>query len=224
MGLMDKLQGALQDAIADASKLNEQLEQLLKDDEVAAKTAWEPIKSGGSHRWTHNLQQPSPDRAELKGRKEALLLPGTFALIGISIIIYTAMTGFSQETNSDPIFLYILLAFAASFIGMSAYQIIQWKILVVFDRASNRFLKKSTSCPLNDIHAIQILKYTQGRGSSNSVSRAYYELNLVLKDSSRLNALTQGRSSRMRPDVEKLAEFLGVPIWDFSNRELMTAK
>jgi len=43
-----------------------------------------------------------------------------------------------------------------------------------------------------------------------------YELNLVLRDGSRLNITDHGHLKSLRPEAVRLAEFLDVPLWDFA--------
>ena len=50
---------------------------------------------------------------------------------------------------------------------------------------------------------------------SGDKSRYYsYELNLVLEDGSRLNVIDHGNVEAIRADAQKLAAFLGKPLWD----------
>ena len=51
--------------------------------------------------------------------------------------------------------------------------------------------------------------------SSGGSSRYYsYELNLVLKDGTRLNVVDHGGKSLLNANAETLAQFLNVPVWD----------
>ena len=64
---------------------------------------------------------------------------------------------------------------------------------------------------LGQIHAIQILSEYCHTDKSHYYS---YELNLVMKDSSRVNVVDHGKLKQLREDATVLAEFLEVPIWD----------
>ena len=68
--------------------------------------------------------------------------------------------------------------------------------------------------PLGEIHGIQIIKEYCSTKNGGYYS---YELNLVLKDASRVNVLDHGNGARLRRDADELAGFLGgVPVWDGS--------
>jgi hypothetical protein len=43
-----------------------------------------------------------------------------------------------------------------------------------------------------------------------------YELNLVLKDGSRLNAIDHGNQQALRADSQTIATFINKPLWDAS--------
>jgi hypothetical protein len=50
--------------------------------------------------------------------------------------------------------------------------------------------------------------------SGNNSSYYSYELNLVLKNASRLNVVHHGNKLAMLADAKKVAGFLKVPLWD----------
>jgi hypothetical protein len=62
---------------------------------------------------------------------------------------------------------------------------------------------------LEDIYGLQIVSEWVKSDKSSYTS---YELNLVLKDGSRLNVVDYGNAKGMREDSEGLAEFLGVAV------------
>jgi hypothetical protein len=80
-----------------------------------------------------------------------------------------------------------------------------------FDRAAGRFWKRQEEVPLDWIHAIQLIcesrKGSWGSGESGFDS---CEINLVLKDGSRINVVDHGNLGRIRQDSRQLGEFLGV--------------
>ena len=64
---------------------------------------------------------------------------------------------------------------------------------------------------LDDIHAIQLIsEYISGKKSSYYS----YELNLVLKDASRINVIDHGNDSTISSNAKVLSRFLDVPVWD----------
>lgn len=73
---------------------------------------------------------------------------------------------------------------------------------------------KGEATRLSQIHALQII--SESVSSSSSKSYRSFELNLVLKNGSRLNVVDHGKDDKVRDDAGKLAAFLGVPVWDVS--------
>ena len=65
--------------------------------------------------------------------------------------------------------------------------------------------------PLEEIHALQLVSEL-----CHTKNRSYYsyELNLVLRDGQRINAVDHGRHERIRTDAQRLSDFLGKPVWD----------
>jgi len=87
--------------------------------------------------------------------------------------------------------------------------------------------------PLSSIYALQIITYTdkeirmhygeqlKAKGvstwkttSSNNRAISEYEINIVFKDSERLNIINHRSKKAIYSDAKRLSEFLRVPIWD----------
>ncbi len=68
---------------------------------------------------------------------------------------------------------------------------------------------------IRDIRAIQVV----GENCSGSKGSRYrsYEINLVLKDASRVNVIDHGNLSQILLDAQQIATRLNVPMWDVSS-------
>lgn len=120
--------------------------------------------------------------------------------------------------------------------GLVAYSMRPLLLTAVFDKKRGRFwnvwegnrprlMPSARSGLLTDIHALQLLgEYLPLRrryhsrprgGRTSSVSGGFYryELNLVLKDATRLHVMAHGDEKSLREDAENLASFLGKPLW-----------
>ncbi|WP_339137438.1 MAG: hypothetical protein WGN25_05270 [Candidatus Electrothrix sp. GW3-4] len=51
-----------------------------------------------------------------------------------------------------------------------------------------------------------------------------YEIDLILKDGTRINAMGHGKKSKIQEDAKILAEFLGKPLWDASEMKILDKK
>lgn len=119
--------------------------------------------------------------------------------------------------------------------GLVGYAARPFLLTTTFDSGRGRFWNAwegnrprlnptARSGRLADIHAVQLLggylprsnhrTYTPS-GRNRSVSGGFhrYELNLVLEDASRLHLFAHGDEDRLREDGERLASFLGKPLW-----------
>ncbi len=193
------------------------------DDPLAQRTEWTPAKSGGSNFRTHKLVEISTNRLEFRPSVGALLFSSLFAAVGAGVLgagIYNFYSlGFILEEQH--LFMSI---FGIVFLSVGLFLFYQFAKPAVFDTMYGYYWKGrkkadfgiGNSKPeiftsLNQIHAIQIIaEYVRG----NKSSYYSYELNLVLKDGSRKNVIDHGSISKLREDADKLARFLGKPIWD----------
>ena len=212
--LIDKLKGIKTPQPVNVEKFN---------DSVAQKTSWGPLKKGGASFGTHNLAEVSSRRLEFKPTVFAVIFYLIFALVGLgmlSFVVYQEyLSGFTLE--SDFIFLSvggIIFFTAGTVLGYHGTK------PIVFDKEygfywkgkkkPNRDIEYSHPelfTALNDIHALQILsEYIKG----NKSSYYSYELNLVLRDGSRVNVVDHGNLDKIREDARKVSQFISRPIWD----------
>ena len=96
------------------------------------------------------------------------------------------------------------------------YLLISYFSHIVFNKHSNRFyrgfnkqhVKKSTA--LSNIVALQIIGETI---SGEDGSYKSFELNLVLKDATRINVVDHGKLKTIIIDAEVLSKQFNLPIW-----------
>lgn len=194
------------------------------NDPVALQTAWGPAKGGGANFRTHRLVTVDHSRLEFKATAGAVVFYLLFLLVGLGVTLgipaARLAAGDSLGLTTDTLMpLLIGLLFALVGGAMLYYGTAP----IVFDTRQGCFwkgrqgpepvsdqsrLKNMTR--LEEIHALQIIsEYCSGKNSYYS-----YELNLVLKDGQRLNVVDHGNLARLREDANKLAQFLGRPLWD----------
>jgi hypothetical protein len=92
-------------------------------------------------------------------------------------------------------------------------------VSIRFDFVNNRFIKPAATfsgieypasdIALSDIYALQILR----RNIQDSDAVPGHELNLVLRDASRINVLAHGDHRALLDDAQQIAKKLGVPVW-----------
>ncbi len=196
----------------------------LFQDPVANNTGWTPAKNGGTNFRTHRLVETNLNRMEFKPTVGVLIFYSIFLLIGLGL-----MVGFSFARIASHRF--ALTSETIIPILMGAVFFITGLILfyfgtkpIVFDRGT-RFYWRGRKSPnqtfdksilkefasFEDIHALQIIsEFCQGEENSFYS----YELNLVLQDARRINVIDHGNLMKLQEDAQKLAAFLGKPLWD----------
>lgn len=193
-------------------------------DPLAERTRWNPLKSGGSNFRTHKLVSTQPGRMEFRITAGMLLFALIFLLVGIGAAAGAFLS--AKPLWGLGLFGLIFLLIGGGLLFFSSKP-------VVFDKRKGFFWKgrKSPddvadlgSCKdcvrLGEIHALQIVA-EQIKGDSSSYSS--YELNLVLKDASRVNVVDHGSKEKIREDAAALAAFLGRPLWDAAEMKMLDA-
>lgn len=184
---------------------------------------WTPLKRGGANFRTHKLVPVDHETMVFKATTGALVFYSLFMLFGAvpsGIAFWQIFSeGFRWSTE-------ILVPFGfGSIFGTIGFVLFAFGTRpIVFDKNRGYYWKGRKDpdalwshdelkhfAEWNDIRGVQIIdEYV--RGSKSSFHS--YELNLVLKDGSRLNVVDHGKQDKLREDAEVLAEFLEVPLME----------
>lgn len=194
------------------------------NDPIAMQTQWTPAKRGGTNFRTHKLVEVDINRLEFKASVGAKIYCSIFLFVGIAImIIFFVVEIASGIFTLDPEMIFpLVMGLVFAVVGGGLFYYVTTPI--VFDKYKGSFwrgrkgpddvsdrreLKHYTE--LENIHALQLLsEYCSG----NKSSYYSYELNLVLKDGSRINVIDHGNQKKLREDAQTLSGFLGKPLWD----------
>jgi hypothetical protein len=156
---------------------------------------------------------------EFKPRFVALLFPLMFIAAGFVPLITMIPTGIRQ---GEIIGVVIGISLSIAFFSMGLWLFFKMKVPSIFDKSVGCFWKGKLDpllvekdigpncCKLDQIHAIQLLR-------DHCTNHYTYELNLILKDGRRVNAVEHGDIRHLRKDAEILGNFLNVPIWDIAH-------
>ncbi|WP_340105482.1 hypothetical protein [Rhodohalobacter sp. 8-1] len=185
---------------------------------------WTPMKKGGFNFRTHTLVRVSDLKMEFRPSITAKLVCGAFASLGFFIPVYHhAVEDIidSQLGSLTESLLAVGLGCILIFGGFKFWSMIKGNR--VFDKSSGRFINNGRdyrSVSLDEIVALQHLHENVKRSDSSlrsSHKRTSFvsnELNLVLRSSNRVHAIDHSNRRKLRDDIESLAEFLGVPVWN----------
>jgi hypothetical protein len=214
--LLKKLQGP--------AKLRPPFDPAQLNDPVALLTGWTPAKGGGANFRTHKLVNVNSFRLEFRASAGAIVFYLLFLLIGLGVLIGFTVFALSSVSPSLGIEMLIPIVFGLVFTGVGGGMLYFGTVPVVFDMTMGCFWKgrksrsnmivRNTSkhfSEFDNIHALQLIS-EHCRG--NKQSYYSYELNLVLKNGTRLNVVDHGNYDKIRKDADTLAAFLGKPVWD----------
>lgn len=157
------------------------------------------------------------------------MFSGVFMALGLIIPVLMMTSTIKSGSSSEPLpFLLTLVPLVFFIAGFFLFRSSTKPI--VFNKTTGYFwkgrLKDNESpdqkalkeyCRLTDIAALQIVaEHISGSSSSSGRSQSYrsYEINLILRNAGRLNVIDHGNRKKLMEDAEKLASYLGVPVWD----------
>jgi hypothetical protein len=215
-------------------KLIEKLQSLAKTrvqfdpskfgDPVAMQVEWIPLKGGGSSFRTHKLVEIDPNRMEFKVSIGARLFYSIFIVMGMAALLVFPAVKFSSEEISFSTDLIVPMLIGLVFVIVGGTMFYFGTLPIVFDKYKGAFWRGRRVpdgvgdtkeikyfSKFADIHALQLVsEYCHG----NKSSFYSYELNLVLKNGSRINVVDHGNLMKLREDAQVLSGFLGKPVWD----------
>jgi hypothetical protein len=203
------------------------------DDEFASRVGWNPCEIGGNNHTTSKLSQLNSKLLVYKPSFSTLLIllflafGAIFSLIGA----FTVSKIFWIGLMISSVFIFFLLYYFNS-LGKKIY----------FDKMKNLIYKSSMPNALkrqktltnyikfDEVHAIQLLyenveNRKSHRRTNSGISVTFqlnpyfdsYELNLVLKNSHRINIVDHKNESVIYDDAKTLSKLLNVKIWDATN-------
>lgn len=192
------------------------------NDPVASKISWLPLKRGqGANIKTRKLVRTSSQRLEFKKTLTMSILAWfTIAIAlftwGIIFVEIELSISFIQE---EPKIIPALIAPALFFLG-GLYLIGKSNAIRAFDKRLGYYIyskvhliSKNKRIGFDKIYAIQLLSEYMPGGHDTS-SYLSYELNLILKDGTRVNVVDHGNRTSIVEDSKVLSRFLDVPLWN----------
>ena len=197
-------------------------------DPIADRTSWYSKKPGGTSTQTQKVVEVSPTHYELRQANVNKLTCG--AMITIGTAFFTLEAYFLWNGEWSVLFLIVGMAFTVpGLIIWYAYSRVRvfdteaglsWRGLQPLDAVE---ISNRKDCViLSEVHALQIISELvsipsggPGAGTNDSSQGSKFssfELNLVLKDGSRVNILDHGYDLPLREDARKLGNLLSVPV------------
>lgn len=191
------------------------------DDPVAAKTSWKPAKKGGISIRSHESMRAGGDRVTLQPTALARAFVALFPLVGAGVIGYGLLFGFEGPVPWLPWCIGTVFLLAGPFLRKLVRPFTLDRSLGIYWNGSGKKspgavrVSDARAGRLADVHAVQIVSERVRMKEGGSF--ASHEVNLVLKHGRRVNVCDHGDLSGTRADAARIAQFLGVPLWDASD-------
>jgi hypothetical protein len=202
------------------------------EDPIAKQTSWDPLTPYGKMYCTHRLRQ-NVGTLEFGPSPAALALICFYAMLAASILLI-GLTVIRRRWSPESLAPCIFLAtMCLVFAGLFASRLIAtWRFVakpIVFDLVRKELPESvlrdgetGEPCgdvqpiPFSDIHSLQLICEYRREPLPRSGMREYFsfELNLVLKDGQRVNIVDHGNYKALQKDAHRLADALGIPLWD----------
>ena len=199
---------------------------------LAEKVSWSPQKSGGSNFKNFRLVLKDSRTLIYKPTSFSYVFSAFFLIAPVTFLFIFSLNG--EINQSDQFLKFPFILIIPIFIGTAVFM--AYKILRPqgFNKQLGyhyKSFKKPTSqrevpesnkwTKLDQIEAIQIIKE---RVRTKNSSYSSYELNLVLKDASRINVIDHSKYKQIQEDARVIADFIGIPYWDAVNMYLYEPK
>ncbi|MDU9048985.1 MAG: hypothetical protein Q3M30_09040 [Candidatus Electrothrix sp. Rat3] len=195
------------------------------NDPLAEKTEWMPLQRGGANFQTHKLVTVQRDRMEFRASSGMILFSILFVLVGVGVSIGI----FLSQEQAFPLILLglvfmgaggVMFYFSTSPVVLDKRKGFFWKGRKVPYESGN-WREREDCARLGEVYALQLIAELVSGDKQNYYT---YEINLVLKDGSRINVVDHGKKSKIQEDAKALAEFLGKPLWDASEMKIIDKK
>ena len=195
------------------------------NDPIKLKTSVDPAIEGGNLIHTYKVVNDDPEVLEFRPTKKYISIILLYVLLWFVPII----TFFHGNIYFDQRAIATLL-FALISTLLTVRVLYKRKVFIAFDKRNYFFWKgkkslylkpngeeaKRSFCKFDQIHAIQLIsEYISPRKLTSERKTYYsYEINLVLKDGSRINVVDHSNIDSIMHDAQTLSKFLNKPIWD----------
>lgn len=195
-------------------------------DPIAMRTEWEPLESDGVVSWMTESDEIDSHRMEFNAPRQTkkfyfFLIAGLGILFGFCYSFHTVLILHKELLFStdmiQPLLVSLffmvggccLLYFGTTPVVFDKYKGAFWKGRKAPDEVSDG-KKPKCFAELADIHALQIVDEL----CEERTTYINYQLNLVLKDGSRLNVFENKKRNKILEVANAISKFLGKPVWD----------
>lgn len=168
------------------------------------RTEWTPLVRGGEGLSTHRLV---PFEGGLWMRKSlgSVYLGGLGLALGGALIGVGLVAATREPTAGSGIALFLGLVFLA---GGLLYLVPKG---ARFDERRRLVSLGRQQVPFSNIAALQLVRELVDGDETTFMS---WELNLVLRDGSRLNVIDHAGGAQLREEATRLGQLIGCPVWE----------
>jgi hypothetical protein len=186
------------------------------NDPVSEKTHWQAMRSGGANFKTHKLIETA-EKLIIRSSAQLVIFYGLFIAIGLNNVLFNYIeviyqSGVEAFINDPGLIFSQWKTVGTSFVVVGfVIRFLMGAAPTVFDRQKQTFTTGNDDFSFSQVHAIQVIEELAG-GRGAGVFKSY-EMNLVLNDGNRIHLMDHGDFSVFSAQVQRLSDFLNVPIW-----------
>jgi hypothetical protein len=139
----------------------------------------------------------------------------SFIILGLLFVFYATFELLSYHFQAT----LWSVALGFSLTGVGIYMFSKQAVPHIFDKEKNIYFKENENLeredetPLNTIHALQVISYTE---ENQSKEEQQAELNLILNNGERVYVCSYDADEyvRVEKDAEKISKYINKPVWN----------
>lgn len=180
------------------------------NDDIARRTDWKPFSKASGNFDTHKLVEEIGQGLRYKPAAGFYFLTGIFMLVGMGTA--AVISGAALDEGKNPFDEEVLFPalFGIFFFLIGAGMFIGLRRPIFFDQMERCMILKQERTYYSDIHALQLVLQRGGKHTN-------YQINLVLRDATRVFVMNYSAAQTARQDAERIAAAIGIPasrVWD----------
>jgi len=187
---------------------------LYSNEPIKERISWQPIKNN-ERALTNMILKSIEGTLEFQLNIISRFLYFSLIILGSLLMAYATVQLLSYNFQ-DTLW---SISFGFIFTGIGIYMFSKQALPHVFDKEKNLYFKQNENLeredetPLHNIHALQVISYTQ---ENEGKPEQQAELNLVLNNGKRVYVCSYNEEeyARVKQDTQTISQYINKPIWN----------
>lgn len=179
-------------------------------DKLAEVVDWNPMHKKGTLKTLRKVKKCGYGKFKYNIKSSTLATISLLIVCGMSLMVLGVFSFLTQIGDISYNHIYISLAGMVVVVLNIAY-FLKIRRQYMFDKNLGIFKKAKETIQIKDMHALQIIKK---QFSAKNAFHTCYELNIIMKDTSRVFIIDYDQIKDAQDDAAKLSNFLNLKIWE----------